>query len=52
MSLKELFLSWHVRDFDKRGRNAWRLAVICLFWCLWKEWNDNDFIEEELSIKD
>lgn len=29
-------LSWHVH-LEKRRRKVWRLALICLFWCLWKE---------------
>ena len=35
--VKNLLLQWKVKGLNKKKRVVWRLALICLFWCIWKE---------------
>ena len=48
-SVKNLLLEWKVKGTRKKKRVVWRLALICLFWCIWRERNHRTCQEEELS---
>ena len=32
---------------DKQHKKVWHLALLCLFWCIKREYNDHVFNEEE-----
>ena len=36
-SVRNLLLEWKVKGLEKKRRAVWRLASICLFWCIWGE---------------
>ena len=38
-SVRNLLLKWKVKGLRKKRRVVWRLAPICLFWCIWGEQN-------------
>ena len=48
-SVRNLLLQWKVKGLPKKIRAVWRLAPICLFWCVWKERNRRTFKDEDLS---
>ena len=48
-SMRNLLLQWKVKGLRKKIRAMWRLALICLFWCIWGERNQKTFQEEEIS---
>ena len=49
-SVRNLLLEWKVKGLGRQKRRAvWRLAHICLFWCIWGERNQRTFQEEEMS---
>ena len=48
-SVRNLLLVWKVKGLGKKRRAIWRLAPICLFWCIWGERNRRTFQEEEIS---
>ena len=49
-SVRNLLLEWKVKGLGRKKRRAvWRLAHICLFWCIWGERNRRTFQEEEMS---
>lgn len=41
-----VLMGWKLHGMDKR--KAWRLALLCLFWCVWREQNNWTFKQEEL----
>ena len=48
--MRSLLLQWKVKGFQKKKKRAvWRLAPICLFWCIWKKRNQRTFKDEKLS---
>ena len=47
--VRNLLLQWKVKGLPKKIRAVWRLAPICLFWCVWKERNRRTFKDEDLS---
>ena len=48
-SVRNLFFKWKIKGLEKKMRAVWRLALICLFWCIWGERNRKTFQEEEMS---
>ena len=48
-SMRNLLLERKVKGLGKKKQAVWRLAPICLFWCIWGEQNRKTFQEEELS---
>ena len=38
-SVRNLLLEWKVKGLGKKRKAVWRLAPICLFWCIWQERN-------------
>ena len=47
--VRNLLLEWKVKRLGKKRRAVWRLASICLFWCIWGKQNRRTFQEEEMS---
>uniref|UniRef100_A0A5B7B642 Reverse transcriptase zinc-binding domain-containing protein n=1 Tax=Davidia involucrata TaxID=16924 RepID=A0A5B7B642_DAVIN len=48
-SVKELLCCWQGAQVRKDLKKAWRMAPICLFWCIWRERNSRAFEGEEVS---
>ncbi|KAJ9679351.1 hypothetical protein PVL29_021319 [Vitis rotundifolia] len=48
-SVRNLLLEWKIKGLGKKRRVVWRMAPICLFWCIWGERNRRIFQEEERS---
>ena len=48
-SVRNLLLEWKVKGLGKKRRTIWRLAHICVFWCIWGERNRRTFQEEKMS---
>ncbi|RVW57227.1 hypothetical protein CK203_099699 [Vitis vinifera] len=42
-SMENLLLEWKIKGLGKKRRAVWRLAPICLFWCIWGERNRRTF---------
>ena len=47
-SVRNLLLEWKIKGLEKKSV-VWKMAPICLFWCIWGEWNRIMFQEEEKS---
>ena len=47
--VRNLLLEWKIKGLGKKRRAVWRLAPICLLWCIWGERNRRTFQEEEMS---
>ena len=47
--VRNLLLEQKVKRLGKKMRAVWRLAPICLFWCIWRVQNRRTFQEEEMS---
>ena len=47
--VRNLLLEWKIKGLGKKRRAVWRLAPICLLWCIWGERNQITFQEEEMS---
>ena len=37
VSVRNLLGEWKIKGLGKKRKAAWRLAPICLFWCIWGE---------------
>jgi hypothetical protein len=46
----ELLNSWGAAIGYGRAKKAWRLASLCLLWCIWKERNARLFKDLETSM--
>jgi len=46
----ELLTSWVVSVGYDRAKEAWRLAPLCLLWCIWREQNARLFEDVETSM--
>ena len=54
-SVRNPLLQWKVKGLQKKNKAVCRLALICLFWCIWEERNRRTFKDEEFfnqSLKD
>lgn len=38
-SIGKLLLGWKAQSKNKRLRTLWCMGSLCLFWCIWKEYN-------------
>ena len=38
-SVRNLLLEWKIKGLEKKRSAVWRIAPICLFWCIWGERN-------------
>ena len=47
--MRNLLGEWKIKGLGKKRKAVWRLAPICLFWCIWGERNRRIFQEEEMS---
>ena len=47
-SMRNLLLEWKIKGLEKKSV-VWKMAPICLFWCIWGERNRRMFQEEEKS---
>ena len=47
--MRNLLLEWKIEGLGKKRSVVWRMASICLFWCIWGEHNRRMFQEEEMS---
>ena len=53
-SIRRTLLGWHGFFVGKKRENAWRVALLCLMWTLWKERNErvfNDIKRSNQAIK-
>ena len=48
-SVRNLLLEWKIKGLEKKRSVVWKMAPICLFWCIWGERNRRVFQEEEKS---
>ncbi|RVW92386.1 hypothetical protein CK203_032497 [Vitis vinifera] len=48
-SVRNLLLEWKIKGLEKKRGVVWKMAPICLFWCIWGERNRRVFQEEEKS---
>ena len=48
-SVRNLLLEWKIKGLGKKRSVVWKMAPICLFWCIWGERNRRMFQEEEKS---
>ena len=48
-SVRNLLLEWKMKGMGKKRSVVWKMAPICLFWCIWGERNRRTFLEEEMS---
>jgi len=46
----ELLNSWGAAIGCGHAKEAWRLAPLCLLWCIWREWNARLFDDVETSM--
>jgi hypothetical protein len=46
----ELLTSWGASVRYGRAKEAWRLAPLCLLWCIWREQNARLFEDVETSM--
>ena len=46
-SIKRNLLNWHDVFVGKKREKAWRAALLCLMWTLWKERNERAFNDIE-----
>jgi hypothetical protein len=46
----ELLNSWGVAIGCGRAKEAWRLTLLCLLWCIWRERNVRLFEDVETSM--
>jgi hypothetical protein len=46
----ELLTSWGTSVGYGRAKEAWRLAPLCLLWCIWQEQNARLFEDVEISM--
>ena len=51
LSARDTLLGWHGSFVGKKRRKAWMVALLCLFWLVWKERNMIAFENEDLSIQ-
>ncbi|KAJ9700572.1 hypothetical protein PVL29_006059 [Vitis rotundifolia] len=42
-SVRNLLLEWKIKGIGKKRCAVWRMAPICLFWCIWGERNRRMF---------
>jgi hypothetical protein len=49
-TMLELLTSWGTSVGFGRAKEAWRLAPLCLLWCIWRERNVRLFEDEETSM--
>ena len=48
-SVRNLLLEWKMKGMGKKRSVVWKMAPICLFWCIWGERNRRTFLEEEMT---
>ena len=48
--VKETLLGWHGAFVGKTHKKAWQMALLYIFWSVWKERNLLAFGNEELSL--
>ena len=49
---KRNLLSWHESFVGKKREKAWRAALLCLMWTIWKERNRRAFDDIERNDQD
>ena len=50
-SIKETLLGWHESFVGKAHKKSWKVALLCIFWTMWKERNLLAFDNAELSVQ-
>ena len=48
--LKECLGSWRGKRGNRIVLQSWRMATLCVMWCLWRERNVRSFEDHELGI--
>ena len=51
LTVRDTLIGWSDSFVDKKRGKAWRAALLCLFWTIWKERNRIVFDNEVLSIQ-
>jgi hypothetical protein len=46
----ELLATWRGQLGSQCILEAWRVASLCLMWCIWREWNAKSFEDCERSV--
>jgi hypothetical protein len=46
----ELLISWGAAIGSRHDKEAWRLAPLCLLWCIWRERNARLFEDVETPM--
>ena len=49
-SLTECFGSWRAQKGNGTVLQIWRMASLCVMWCLWRERNAWNFEDHELGL--
>ena len=50
-TMKATLLGWNGGFVGKRRKKAWQMALLCIFWSVWKERNRLAFGDEDLSLQ-
>ena len=48
-SLKECLGSWRTQKGNRTILQIWRMALLCVMWCLWRERNERSFEDREIG---
>lgn len=48
----DLLASWRGIKGISQIAAVWKMASICLLWCIWRERNDRNFEDQELSLEE
>ena len=46
-SMKGVLLSWNGVSVGKKRKKVWKVAPLCIFWSIWREWNRRAFEDME-----
>jgi hypothetical protein len=49
-SVLELLTSWGAASGSRHAKEVWRLAPLCLLWCIWRERNARLFEDVETPM--
>jgi hypothetical protein len=50
--VRELLVSWGGQEGCRNILEVWRLAPLCLMWCIWRERNARNFENRETSVEE
>jgi hypothetical protein len=50
--VNELLVSWRGQLGNRTSLKMWRLAPLCVMWCLWRDQNAKNFEDHETMMVD